>query len=323
MLTMRSLGFLVALVATLSGAAFAQDQDAPKATLREHIEHELTTANKELAERKAAKEYGEAALAQETVSQLTVSLSYVSSLTARLTAAEGAADFTTCTAIDSEMKSVSRDRVGMLAFYEVAAREESKREAKEAANKVLDKGGNTGLHVAVRSSDAEGARKLIEQGANPDIVNLEGTTPLMLAARKGRVEVASVLVSAGANKALADRGSKNALMWAAEENHLEVARLLVDEGATDKADRTYWRTQLMWAAEEGHTEVAKMLIDAGSGKLDDGHGSAAAKAKAAAEAQAAAQAKAHAAVIAAAEKRRVDLDNERRAESARELELER
>ena len=33
------------------------------------------------------------------MSQLTVSLSYVSSLTARLTAAEGAADFTTCTAV--------------------------------------------------------------------------------------------------------------------------------------------------------------------------------------------------------------------------------
>ena len=37
-----------------------------------------------------------------------------------------------------------------------------------------------GLHTAVRNSDAEGARKLIEQGANPDIVNLEGTTPLMV-----------------------------------------------------------------------------------------------------------------------------------------------
>lgn len=258
------LGLVLVLVAALSGAAFAQDEKEP--TLREHIESQLAAANKDLAERKAAKEYGEAALAQATVSQLTVSLSYVSSLTARLTAAESAADFTTCTAIDSEMKSVSRDRVGMVAFYEVAEREEAKRAAKEAANKVLDKGGNTGLHTAVRNSDAEGARKLIEQGANPDIVNLEGTTPLMLAARKGRVEVASVLVSAGANKALADRGLKNALMWAAEENHLEVARLLVDEGAADKADRTYWRTQLMWAAEEGHAEVAKMLIDAGSGK---------------------------------------------------------
>lgn len=82
--------------------------------------------------------------------------------------------------IDNEMKSVPHTTAGLTAFYQVAVSEEAKRESTEAANKVVDKAGNTGLHIAAKTNNAASCSQLLADGADPDKTNDDAMTPLMV-----------------------------------------------------------------------------------------------------------------------------------------------
>lgn len=254
------------LIVTIISAGLAQEDvvEKPK-TLKEFVQGELTTNEGALTAAKQTKSYQDAADAMARKESLTTALKHIDALTVTLTAAEGKQDFATCARIDNEMKSVPHTDQGLAQFYQIAVQEQGRREVKEAANKAVDKTGNTGLHVAVKTDDAASAKKLLSEGADPNKINDDGMTPMMMAARRGRLEVAKVLIDAGASKTLLDKGVRSALMWAAEESNLEVASLLIEQPNSVEG-RVAWRTALMWAAEEGHADVAKMLVDAGSGK---------------------------------------------------------
>ena len=82
--------------------------------------------------------------------------------------------------IDNEMKSVPHNTAGLTAFYQIAVTEEAKRDTTEAANKAVDKTGNTALHVAAKTDDVASAKQLLLDGADPDKINDDSMTALMV-----------------------------------------------------------------------------------------------------------------------------------------------
>lgn len=132
----------------------------------------------------------------------------------------------------------------------------------------------------MRSSDAEGARKLIEQGANPDIVNLEGTTPLMVSTsypgtwiwldmflnfKYGPAGLCVNLAppqpptTATEYTILTVTTPPNNPQLAARKGRVEVASVLVSAGANKALADRGSKNALMWAAEENHLEVARLV----------------------------------------------------------------
>ena len=75
--------------------------------------------------------------------------------------------------------------------------------------------GTTALMLAVERNDADGARLLLDAGANPRATNRYGVTPLALAAANGNAALIQALAKAGADPKSANGEGETALMGAA------------------------------------------------------------------------------------------------------------
>jgi truncated hemoglobin YjbI len=93
--------------------------------------------------------------------------------------------------------------------------------------------GRTLLHFAATHGCPEVARKLLQQGVEPDVLDRGGFAPLYRAAASGSVEVIEALLNAGAQ---VDRGAGQsggtALHAAARFGQVAAARALLDAGAS-------------------------------------------------------------------------------------------
>ncbi|MGO9122056.1 MAG: ankyrin repeat domain-containing protein [Desulfomonilaceae bacterium] len=85
---------------------------------------------------------------------------------------------------------------------------------------------------ACRSGYIEEVRRLLEEGADMNEIDVAGWTPLMNACAAGHVQVVRLLIDCGANinyRSGQDKGM-TALMLAALLGETEVVRLLLDNG---------------------------------------------------------------------------------------------
>jgi len=86
-------------------------------------------------------------------------------------------------------------------------------------------------------------------------------TPLMKAALNGHVEAVKKLVDKGAEIDLMDKGGYTAMMLAASNNFSEVVDLLIQNGADiNHIELTHGWSALIWAAKRGHRETVEVLL---------------------------------------------------------------
>jgi len=92
--------------------------------------------------------------------------------------------------------------------------------------KLQDKDGDTALHGAAETGNAEIMRLLLDKGADPNAKNKQGGTPLMWAAVFGNDSVAWLLLSRGADASLKDNDGITALEWASRNHRQNVISVL-------------------------------------------------------------------------------------------------
>ena len=115
------------------------------------------------------------------------------------------------------------------------------------------RGGLTPLLFAARQGSIDGARALIEAGADLNLADPEGITPVVLAVRNGHYDLAALLVEKGANVNAGDRVNRTPLYMAVDMHTLDwiqnrpapksedaidsvdLARLLLERGANPNA----------------------------------------------------------------------------------------
>ena len=122
----------------------------------------------------------------------------------------------------------------------------------------------TTLTFAAMTGNAEGARILLDKGANPNHARVDGATVLMMGAQAGNPEFIAEMLKRKADVNAASYNGATALAYAARMGHVEVGRMLLAGGAKpDQADLEK-QTPLMLAAKAGHTEFVKLLIEKGA-----------------------------------------------------------
>lgn len=132
---------------------------------------------------------------------------------------------------------------------------------------IEDEFGNTPLHYAADNGLTEQARTLLRYGAAVDPENVHGNTPLFLAcATAGDLEIVHMLVEKGAN--VNKKGSQNytPLHMAADKNNIKIAKYLIEHGAKVNSKDEMGHIPLHTAVFQGHKEMTYLLLKAGSKK---------------------------------------------------------
>jgi len=119
--------------------------------------------------------------------------------------------------------------------------------------------GNTPLHYAVASGNAEIVKLLVDKGTKVEAANDRGATALHRATQN--VEIVKLLIDKGAKVDAADERGETALHWAALDGTPEVVGALLAAGGSVVAKDHEGRTPLHAAAEGGNVAAATALLD--------------------------------------------------------------
>jgi ankyrin repeat protein len=124
------------------------------------------------------------------------------------------------------------------------------------------------LFEAAGSGEIALVRLLLQQGNDPNTINLKQVSALANAIFHKRSNVAELLLRHGARHDIIDSTGKSSAVYAAANGETEVLEQILALSADDRSsiDFRYAHelTLLMWAAGYGNTETVAMLIDHGA-----------------------------------------------------------
>ena len=123
--------------------------------------------------------------------------------------------------------------------------------------------GHTPLHIAIHNHFKKAFSCLLTLAKADDLNNVtfdEGHTPLHLAANHGYYKFAVKLLDAGANINVLATNNFNALTIACEKGHLKMVKLLVKRGIElNPVSIDDQATPIMYAIEKGHKNIVEFL----------------------------------------------------------------
>ena len=124
--------------------------------------------------------------------------------------------------------------------------------------------GVTPLFMACHKQLTYLVKRLLEAGANPNIMTSQIVTPLQAAAAtdEGCAEIAALLIQHGADVNFVDEKGVSALNIAALKGHSEFAEVLIKHKADVNNITKSGHSPLFLASHKGHEQVAKHLIKA-------------------------------------------------------------
>ncbi|RNF07700.1 ankyrin [Trypanosoma rangeli] len=128
----------------------------------------------------------------------------------------------------------------------------------------------TPLHLCVWDNYVDGARVLLEAGADINLLDDLHDTPFLLAGAEGRVEIMKYMLKyAKPDLTLRNRYGGSALIPACERGHVEMVNLLIKAGVNVDQVNDFGWTGLLEVLELGgddmdHVDITKALIAAGA-----------------------------------------------------------
>jgi len=129
----------------------------------------------------------------------------------------------------------------------------------------VDRAGYTGLFAAAAKGDALEIKRLVAQGAKPDVRDGYGRTPLHVAAYGRHHEAMRALVAAGAAPNALERDRYDIVTIAAVADDVPTLKVALALGCSaSNVTSRYDGTALIAAAHLGHAEVVRTLIAAGA-----------------------------------------------------------
>lgn len=124
---------------------------------------------------------------------------------------------------------------------------------------------NRELIIACQNNDLEGARSLIESGANVNtIVDADGDTLLLKAVLNNRFHIVRLLLEKGAAVDIPGKYGETALMMAIINEQKAFLDLLLANNADVNIVSEEGITPLMLAANRGNVEILNTLLQAGA-----------------------------------------------------------
>lgn len=129
--------------------------------------------------------------------------------------------------------------------------------------------GETKLYRAVRSGSVKEVKRLLRDGADPDIADDHGLTPLHQAAYWGETEIVQLLLKAGADPNAENNGKgwtplHSAAVSGGMKTRRETIELLVKAGAgMDAKDKHGWTPadyMVLWEENEAAAEKLKKFL---------------------------------------------------------------
>lgn len=133
---------------------------------------------------------------------------------------------------------------------------------------VLDRNGQTALHLACEHGSLHCLRELLEGSPTPldlEARNFEGFTPLHVAVTTSNHDVILTLLEHGADVDAVDiKSGRSPLLHAVENNNLEMVELLLQHGANVNAQSYGGNTALHAASGRGLLEVLRLLVRNGA-----------------------------------------------------------
>jgi ankyrin repeat protein len=128
-----------------------------------------------------------------------------------------------------------------------------------------DADGSTPLQWAVFKGDVAEVRRLLDDGADPNLANEYGASPMGLAAEVANTEILTLLLAAGADADSPNQDGQTALMGVARTGNVAAAKALLEHGATVDARESFGgQTALMWASARRHPEMIDLLAGHGA-----------------------------------------------------------
>ena len=119
---------------------------------------------------------------------------------------------------------------------------------------------NEQLHHATQRGDKETVLKLLQQGADINVRDIQGRTPVMIATYQHNTDMVRALLQAGADVNIRDNNKENPLLHAGAQGWLDLLRLAIEAHADTKLTNRFGGISIIPASERGHVEVVRELL---------------------------------------------------------------
>jgi ankyrin repeat protein len=116
------------------------------------------------------------------------------------------------------------------------------------------------LLAAAADGDADGIRRTVTDGADPDARDSAGTPALMLATRARSADAVRALIDAEADIDAQDVERFNPFLYAGAEGLLDILTLANEAGADPAVTNRYGGVALIPASERGDVETVRYLV---------------------------------------------------------------
>lgn len=120
------------------------------------------------------------------------------------------------------------------------------------------------LEQAMRLANMSQIRRLIDNGASVNSININQESGLIMAAQASDVALVQELLRMGARVDLADRDGHTALFYACLDNKSEIVRDLLSAGADPNHASLLRKTPLIIAARNGNARISSSLLEKGA-----------------------------------------------------------